>query len=571
MKFFSIFVLLFAAIFVSAQQASSSSRVAVVGAKGGIYSNGKRPSRLGINGMHSKGGPNWDLYIQALAAFQAVEESNKYSYFQVVGIHGLPFVSWNGVGNVNGGGGGYCPHSEVLFASWHRPFLALFEQILQIHATRIANKYTGSKKATYVAAAKTLRIPYWDWARDPKLPKSTTAQQITINTPTGRKTIRNPLYSYRFQKFPFTYANFGGTLGNYAQTMRCPSSNSRSATSRLSVVNNNLARDGSYLRDSVYLTFTRTNNFAVMSSDSQGGYTFESPHNTVHNDIGCGDPTGHMTNLGWSAFDPIFMLHHANVDRLIAMWQAAHPSQQTFSGTFRASSARWGTAAGSSYTSTTGLKPFYKSDLKNFWSSNTARSTRTFGYTYPELQDWTMSSSELQRSVISTVNKLYGSSSLTANNNLAARQENIVTQYEAKISVNREDLQLPCKINMYLGDDLAGTFTVLSMPATGPSFGLIPLQAPLQNLASDVVEDPVNSVVGFLKKALRVEMVAGTVVKDILDVPSLSVDLQVSKVQPPANEFEFPEYLNTTNVAVQLKDLVDTAVEKVDGLLKAIV
>jgi hypothetical protein len=42
-----------------------------------------------------------------------------------------------------------------------------------------------------------------------------------------------------------------------------------------------------------------------MSTDSQGGYTFEAPHNTVHNDIGCSNPSGHMTNLGWSAFDPI--------------------------------------------------------------------------------------------------------------------------------------------------------------------------------------------------------------------------------------------------------------------------
>lgn len=71
------------------------------------------------------------------------------------------------------------------------------------------------------------------------------------------------------------------------------------------MVNSNLARDGSYLKNSVYLTFTRTNSFAIMSTDSQGGYTFEAPHNTVHNDIGCSNPSGHMTNLGWSAFDPI--------------------------------------------------------------------------------------------------------------------------------------------------------------------------------------------------------------------------------------------------------------------------
>jgi tyrosinase len=141
---------------------------------------------------------------------------------------------------------------EVLFSTWHRPFLALFEQILVGHARTIAAKYTGSNKAKYVAAANTLRIPYWDWARDgAKLPASTTATTVSVNTPTGRKTIRNPLYSYKFQKFPFTYANFGGTIGQYPQTMRCPSTSNSQASSRFNVVNSNLARDQSYLKNSV--------------------------------------------------------------------------------------------------------------------------------------------------------------------------------------------------------------------------------------------------------------------------------------------------------------------------------
>lgn len=51
-------------------------------------------------------------------------------------------------------------------------------------------------------AAKTLRVPYWDWAKNPNLPESTTYQKISINTPTGQKTLDNPLYSYKFHPLP---------------------------------------------------------------------------------------------------------------------------------------------------------------------------------------------------------------------------------------------------------------------------------------------------------------------------------------------------------------------------------
>lgn len=41
-------------------------------------------------------------------------------------------MPWNGAEQVPGGvNGGYCPHSEVLFATWHRPYVALFEVRLE--------------------------------------------------------------------------------------------------------------------------------------------------------------------------------------------------------------------------------------------------------------------------------------------------------------------------------------------------------------------------------------------------------------------------------------------------------
>jgi tyrosinase len=52
------------------------------------------------------------------------------SFFQIGGIHGLPYVQWDGSGGkapVAGSWGGYCTHGSMLFPTWHRPYVALFE------------------------------------------------------------------------------------------------------------------------------------------------------------------------------------------------------------------------------------------------------------------------------------------------------------------------------------------------------------------------------------------------------------------------------------------------------------
>lgn len=44
------------------------------------------------------------------------------------GIHGVPFEPWGGVqptpGNENSG---YCHHEDILFPTWHRAYVALYE------------------------------------------------------------------------------------------------------------------------------------------------------------------------------------------------------------------------------------------------------------------------------------------------------------------------------------------------------------------------------------------------------------------------------------------------------------
>jgi hypothetical protein len=47
------------------------------------------------------------------------------SYYQISGIHGEPHVPWNGATAQKSGS--YCQHGSVLFPTWHRSYLLLFE------------------------------------------------------------------------------------------------------------------------------------------------------------------------------------------------------------------------------------------------------------------------------------------------------------------------------------------------------------------------------------------------------------------------------------------------------------
>ncbi len=115
-------------------------------------STGGAPNRLEIYDF-VKNDKFFSLYIQALRAYlwrnfsssrsywtipvvpEAMQKENQSgtpSFFQVGGIHGLPYVPWNGVRgqrpwNPNTTWGGYCTHGSVLFPTWHRPYMMLFE------------------------------------------------------------------------------------------------------------------------------------------------------------------------------------------------------------------------------------------------------------------------------------------------------------------------------------------------------------------------------------------------------------------------------------------------------------
>ncbi|KAG8157503.1 hypothetical protein KVR01_012545 [Diaporthe batatas] len=552
--------------------------------------------------MWARGGPSWDLYVLALLELQSVDEDDVLSYFQLMGIHGLPFQGWSDVGQVPGGSNlaGFCPHNHLLFGLWHRPFIALYEQTLVSHAIQISQRYKGDNASAYLAAAESLRVAYWDWATDASIPDIITHERISVNTPTGPKTVQNPFNSYWFQNYPFTFRYMtAGVLSEQSRTTRCPT---QSMNDDYAMVN--IGLKSSNFKAQVYNTFTTVTSFENMETDRYTATSFESPHNNVHNSVGCNNGT--MYDLNWSAFDPAFMLHHVNVDRLIALWQAIYPNSSIFT-VVDYSDALYGLRAGN-VSADTPLKPFHIPDgwpdgAEGFHTSRSVRDVAVLGYTYPELQTGgerdngttaapPPSSDELAEHVRFEVNALYSNQPMTASNASEARRMRLARRggdddaaaaaaaggsspqvlrrpaasrktWSVAISVDRAEVPLPAVIGCYLvvGDDgggvdggagreQAGRMSLLGIPAVGVTHSTIPLDRALGALVGGaeggggVDLDDAEGVALLLNRTLRFEVLRGdgTPVEDLASIPSLQFIVQDRDYTPRESDVDFPTY-----------------------------
>ena len=157
--------------------------------------------------------------------------------------------------------------------------------------------------------------------------------------------------------------------------------------------------------------------------------SLEGIHNNIHESVG---GLGHMAVVPVAAFDPIFWLHHANVDRLYAIWQALYPdkwfnpdaafmSQRTDTGT-------WTNPVGLYDTPQTALTPFHTDANGTYWNSDKQRDWLKLGYSYPELQPWQpkynvngkFNQAAYQKDIRAQIDRLYGSTSRIAQSSAPA-------------------------------------------------------------------------------------------------------------------------------------------------------
>lgn len=173
----------------------------------------------------------------------------------------------------------YCPHGMEDFLEWHRFYITYFEAI----CGEIIND-------------PEFALPYWNWSNNNGL----------LPEPFFGS---NPL-NVAFLNDPSAYS---------------PPSWSRSGWRDINTVGSRaISRDRGLMNDPRFSQiFTadslestkRLSDYRLFQSTIEG-----EPHNMAH--VLVGDPNGHMIN-GLSSLDPVFWLHHCNVDRIWAEWQAA--------------------------------------------------------------------------------------------------------------------------------------------------------------------------------------------------------------------------------------------------------
>ena len=171
----------------------------------------------------------------------------------------------------------------------------------------------------------------------PVMPPSLTEKYVTVMTPSGQQNWINPLF--RFDTHPLDHAGFlQDPWDNWPVTLRYPNS-----SDPVAVVSQNdqavarLNSDGPNLRNRMVQLFSTCHDYTAFgnsASDARTGScqdSLESIHNNIHNDVGGNN--GHMTILWYAAMDPSFWLHHANVDRMFALWQAINPNSYNVDAT----------------------------------------------------------------------------------------------------------------------------------------------------------------------------------------------------------------------------------------------
>ncbi|KAM0516939.1 hypothetical protein ACHAPE_005051 [Trichoderma viride] len=356
-----------------------------------LAANGSIPLRLEIRDVQADK-YKWDLYVLALSMFQSVSQDDPLSYYQVAGIHGVPFVTWNGVEPVAGASmSGYCPHSSVLFPTWHRPYLALYEQELHKLADAIARMFSNAtERLLYQQAASEFRIPYWDWASpapagQSHFPGVFWNSTLTQYGPNGVQVIRNPLYSYSFHPLDED-AFIWPPLKSWNETKRAPNTqiSETEPPSMNDQVNSALLARLPEIQQRLYILFSSYHEFDSFSNKNYAISqnlshldSIEAIHDIIHI---YGGSRGHMTYVPLSSFDPLFFLHHVMTDRLISMWQLLNPTAWM---TPQISGETTYTALkGTMQNSSTPLTPFMSSASGTFWDSDMSRTTEVFGYSY---------------------------------------------------------------------------------------------------------------------------------------------------------------------------------------------
>jgi tyrosinase len=182
-------------------------------------------------------------------------------------------VSWANFAAIHGNASGFnlCPHGNWYFLPWHRAYLLSYE--------RAVRQLTGNND---------FALPYWDWTEDRQMPPA------------------------------FVQPMFNGQANSLFESQRdaSPTDSLPDSTVGPAIINQILAQTPFETFGTSRPVGQNNLNQSWVNCEFCGTFgTLEAtPHNLVHVFVG-----GIMGQAN-SALDPLFMMHHCNIDRIWWMW-----------------------------------------------------------------------------------------------------------------------------------------------------------------------------------------------------------------------------------------------------------
>jgi len=224
--------------------------------------NRQLPLRRSLQGL-AWNDPIIATYRDAVGIMKKMSTSQKFNWIKLSEIHG------------SSAGFKFCPHGNWYFLPWHRGFTATYERIVR-HLTK-NNDFA---------------MPFWDWTANPRMPQVF----LSRRTPDG--------------KTNWLFVTDRGVQRTWPRTRPMPSNivgqnvlNTILAATPYEIFGTSRPRGQNSL-DPSWVT-RRTGTQGVLEA---------TPHNNVQNNIGGWMPTPS------SPRDPIFFMHHSNVDRIWDLW-----------------------------------------------------------------------------------------------------------------------------------------------------------------------------------------------------------------------------------------------------------
>jgi hypothetical protein len=189
----------------------------------------------------------------------------------------------------------YCAHSETRFIAWHTPYIYQYELLL--------NKHNTSKDKGYIT------LPYlfltnedndYAFVNEPKIDIVFDGEQMTMDNPLAAANV-----SYYDEKGNKKIVTRNGFL----------KPKDESEVRKLKTTNKEL---NNVLYAENYPMFSSNNLFNKVLKKIIDYNPLEIPHNNIHDFIG--GEGGNMSEVSISAYDPLFWMHHCNMDRFFYNW-----------------------------------------------------------------------------------------------------------------------------------------------------------------------------------------------------------------------------------------------------------